>query len=486
MKQLFIDDYIIEEIDNLIRKLHQPQKFKGNAVLRPERRWENAGIQVRQAPVWVPEESIFKWLYMGSSTPLGSERRLDPGDGFPSIRHICYATSTDGVNWEKPVVGLCDYGGVARDSKQNNIIPAGEGVLLLLAPLHDPAEPDPERRYKGLAFWRGPGLSPAVSPDCLRWSYLDVPVISSQDEAEVTHDVDKGLFILTLKHQGPYGRSVYLTTSEDFEHWSEQELVFYADERDQGNGKERLAKFFEHPDYLAPVCNRPEEYRTDVYHMGVFPYEGLYLGLPVMFHWSSAVPSDGRKSVELTSSRDLRHWNRVADRAPFLELSPVGRGAYDLAQIQPANRPIVRNNELWFYYAGLKYRALSNANMANKVYLDGSAVCMARLRMDGFVSLHGGIEWGSVLTKPIAIEGKELHINVDSWRGQVKVEILDASDGQPIPGFSQDESVPAVIDSIDETMQWQDQSDLGNLLGKTVRIRFNLLRAELYAFWFAG
>jgi hypothetical protein len=189
MKQLFIDAHIIEEIDNLIRKLHQPQKFKGNAVLRPERRWENAGIQGRQAPAWIPEEGILKWLYMGSSTPLGSESRLDPGDGFPSIRHMCYATSTDGVNWEKPVVGLCDYGNVARDSKQNNIVPAGEGTLLLLAPLHDPVDPDPGRRYKGLAFWRGPGLSPAVSPDCLRWSYLDVPVISSQDEAEVTYDM---------------------------------------------------------------------------------------------------------------------------------------------------------------------------------------------------------------------------------------------------------------------------------------------------------
>jgi hypothetical protein len=122
----------------------------------------------------------------------------------------------------------------------------------------------------------------------------------------------------------------------------------------------------------------------------------------------------------------------------------------------------------------------------NKAYLDGSAVCMARLRMDGFVSLHGGREWGSVLTKPIVVEGKDLHINVDSWRGRVQAEILDASDGQPVVGFSRGESVPAVIDSIDETMRWQDRSDLGNLLGKTVRIRFYLLGAELYAFWFAG
>ena len=38
VKHLFLDDLEIEEIDNLARKLHQPQKFERNAVLRPEYR----------------------------------------------------------------------------------------------------------------------------------------------------------------------------------------------------------------------------------------------------------------------------------------------------------------------------------------------------------------------------------------------------------------------------------------------------------------
>lgn len=36
VKHLFLDDHEIEEIDNLARKLHQPEKFERNAVLRPE------------------------------------------------------------------------------------------------------------------------------------------------------------------------------------------------------------------------------------------------------------------------------------------------------------------------------------------------------------------------------------------------------------------------------------------------------------------
>ena len=111
---------------------------------------------------------------------------------------------------------------------------------------------------------------------------------------------------------------------------------------------------------------------------------------------------------------------------------------------------------------------------------------MARLRMDGFVSLKGGIEWGSVLTRPLAVEGRELHVNVDSWRGQVRAEILDADSGQPLAGFTRDESVPAVIDSIEEPLRWKEKADLSELVDKTVRIRFSILQGELYAFWFAG
>jgi len=173
------------------------------------------------------------------------------------------------------------------------------------------------------------------------------------------------------------------------------------------------------------------------------------------------------------------------DRAPFLELSSVGDGsAYDTGQIVTTNGPVVRNNELWFYYVGLRYRSLSIAATLNREYLDAGAVCMARLRMDGFVSLKGGIEWGSILTRPLVVERPELHVNVDAWRGQVRAELLDAEDGRPLPGFTRDECVPAVIDSIDEPIRWRDKADLSDVLGRTVRIRFSILRGELYAFWF--
>ena len=493
MKHLFVDDDVVEEIDNLARKLHQPRKFRGNAVVRPEHRWENCAIQIRPTPAWVPEEGVFKMLYFSSAGESGPDIGGPSGAGS----FICYATSEDGVNWEKPFLGLYDYEALSWNGqpigKENNIVPAAAGIQL--APVYDASDPNEERRYKGMGWRKGEqGLTPAISADCLHWKFLDVPYVPSSDEAHFTHDEGKGLYIATVKHgsldgRSPYGRCFSLSTSEDFENWSEIELIFHADQTDQENGVERLSKFFEDPDYLTPVCNRPEEYRTDVYNFPVFPYEGMYLALPVMHHWSGSHPPlfenvDSRKSVELASSRDLRNWDRVANRAPFMELSPVGDGsAYDTGQIVTTNGPVVRNNELWFYYVGLRYRHMFIADRTARENFDASAVCMARLRMDGFLSLKGGIEWGSVLTKPIVVEGSELRVNVDSWRGRVQAEILDASDGRPIPGFTKDDCIPTMIDSIDESVRWKQKADLSELSGRTVRIRFWLLRAELYAFW---
>jgi len=494
MKHLFIDDHDVEAIDNLARKLHQPEKFPGNVAVRPEHRWENCAIQIRTTPAWDPDEKRFKMIYLAAAESADPEIKLDvTGAPAGGESFYCYAVSADGVNWEKPSLGLHDYRALkwngAPIGRENNILPSARGMLL--GPIRDPHEADPGRRFKGLAYRDGE-LVPLVSADARRWEDPGLSPLPSADESHLTLDEDRKLFIATVKHAGPYGRSFYLTTSSDFESWSEQKLIFHADQVDQENGFERLQRIFDDPAFLAPVYNRPEEWRTDVYNFPVFPYEGMYLALPVMHHWAGKHPPlyenvDSRKSVELASSRDLCRWERVASRAPFLEHSPVGDGsAYDTGQIVTTNGPVVRNRELWFYYVGLKYRSLSIADTLHRRYLDAGAVCMARLRMDGFASLKGGVEPGSVLTRPLTVEDRVLRVNVDSWRGEVRAEIADAEDGRTIPGFSGEECVPAVVDSIDEPLRWREKEDLSELAGRTVRIRFSLLRGELYAFWLAA
>ena len=492
MKHLFIDDHEVEAIDNLARKLHQPQKARDNVVIRPEYRWENNSIQMRTTPVWLPDEGVFKAIYLTSAEGLDPEVRTDVTGAPAGVeRFACYATSEDGVNWEKPFLGLYEYEAPTWRRTpiggENNILPSANGMLQ--GPIYDPHDPDPRRRSKGLRYGESE-LRSMVSADFLHWEELDVPSLHSHDESHLTYDESRRQYIAAAKRNGPYGRSWQLYTSEDFENWTEHGLIFHADQTDQENGFVRLQQFFDDPDYLSPIFNRPEEWRTDVYNFPIFPYEGLHLAMPVMHHWAGKHPPlyenvDSRKSVELASSRNLVDWERVAGRAPFMEQSPVRDGeTYDTGQIVVLNRPVRRNNELWFYYMGLRYRNLSFEDVRNRRYLDASAICLARLRMDGFVSLKGGVEWGSVLTRPVEVSGDTLHVNADSWRGRVLVEVIDAGSGEAIDGYAKDDCVAGMVDSIDERVLWRDGRDLAELRGRTVRLRFHLWQAELYSYWF--
>ena len=89
-----------------------------------------------------------------------------------------------------------------------------------------------------------------------------------------------------------------------------------------------------------------------------------------------------------------------------------------------------------------------------------------------------------MLTRPLVVNGKELRINTDSWRGRVLTEVLDAAGGQPLEGFTKDDCIPAIVDNVDEPVCWRNGRDLSDLAGQTIRLRFHLWQAELYAYWF--
>jgi len=104
------------------------------------------------------------------------------------------------------------------------------------------------------------------------------------------------------------------------------------------------------------------------------------------------------------------------------------------------------------------------------------------LRLDGFVSLDAGAREGSVLTKPLVMEGKSLHLNVAAAEGAVRAEILDARGKRVLSGFSRSECLPVRGDRLNAELKWK-RAEVSLLAGKTVRLRFILRNASLYAFW---
>ena len=490
-RQLFVDDHVVAEIVRLQRTLHQPVK-KG-AVIRPNYTAGVRSVYARSAPVWDPEARLYKF----------------------AVSEGIYG-SPDGLHW-RPLT-------TDRDTVPLHMI-------------YDRHETDLARRFKGLRMKalfkvkdvldeRGrvrPGkrlrweLRPIVSADGLAWTELDVPGIPSRDETNLSYDEKNRLFIVVVKTSGRYGRSHAIATSRDFERWTEPKLAFQADELDQKLDREKIqARMADRDDpRLAITCfNDPAAYKVDVYNLAVFRYEGIYLGLPAI-HPSTALQLDdlsnnvAYKYLQLLCSRDLKRWERVADRRPFMDLSPKESDAYDRSAVMPPSWPIVRGDELWFYYSGAKYSGWPPTPLDHKYWRlkdevapdaefevdpldpDRSAICLAILRRDGFVSLDAGDAGGTVITKPLRVNGENfgntlrLFVNARlAPEGELRATILDVS-GLPLSErITLENCAPITGDQFSVEMTWADSGDLDSLADRDFRVRFWLRDGELFSFWF--
>ena len=438
--QLFLDNFIVAKIAGVTRTMHQPRKL--GAVIRSPQPGKT--IQTRAAPQWDPVAKVYKLWVLGIDQWLWESR--------------------DGLHWMPG----------AKPNMRTDLV------------VVDPLEKDPGRRFK--AALANSGF--AISPDGVNWTKLDVPRIPSSDESNFSFNPAEGLFIHTVKRGGKYGRSVALATSRDFKNWTDYGLIFQSDDLDQKLGVENIKARLADASLRPPFHNNPKVYRVDVYNMGAFYYDGIYIGLPAMYHATGPVPNypntDGFHLVQLAMSRDLINWKRLGDRRPFIGPSRIDSGAYDLTQILPPSAPVVRDDELWFYYTGLKYRASYNyvGNFPKGKYVrkpgldpDDGAVCLAVLRLDGFISLDAGREGGRVRTVQFRVPEGKLFVNADAGFGRLQIEALDAK------GKLVTESVPLNSDKTRHEVQWT-KGGLAKLPGRVMSLRFKIQDASLYSFWF--
>ena len=504
-RQLFLDDRDVAEIHNLTRTMHQPEK-KGAVIRGDYLHYGGCSLQTRSAPIWDPQEQVYKLWVMGVAPP--PEQGLSVTDSFSG-----YYESKDGLNWSTPVVNQVEY----RGSKQNNFVTARIGGKWSRTDcvVYDPTDPDPNRRYKlavpdvwhGCSWHTQCGGGFAVSSDGIRWTETKSPGVPSYDEWSLSFDEREGLFIHYVKFSDPNGRrSIYVSTSKDFQNWTEPQLVFWADEQDQALAPKRIAQRMADGTRKVPEYNVPETYRVEVYHMGIFRYESHYIGTPAMSYHTGSVPKEWPgfeemhlspeidKAVhtygdytwfyelQLASSRDLYHWQRLGDRKPWLENSPLGGGAYDLQTIIGPADVVVCGDELRFYYTGIKaYAFITSGDVPgyDDYYPDKGGICLAVLRRDGFVSLDAGEEEGTLRTRPFILPKGELHLNVSAPQGYVVVQVCDEH-GKAIPGYETSGAVQD--DQLDAVVGWPD-ARLEDLAGRPVCLRIALRQARLYAYW---
>ena len=445
--QLFIDRGAVDLEERISRKLHQPKKC-GPLIA--------GGVESRNCPQWNSEKGLWEWWYSGR-----------------------YATSEDGEHWENdiacsPADSLCHI-------------------------VRDEADADPGRRYKALLG--GGDKQPAVSPDGFSWTKIDTPPIPSSDESQFTYDPYTGQFLAMVKLGTEWGRSVWLSTSADFETFSEPKLIFHADEIDRENCRQRVRRVIDDPAFLTPAVVDEEDYIAEVYNMAVMPYQGLYVGFPVIFNPFGALPAPPTNftrinQIELSVSRDLYNWERVGDREVFIGVEPYDGETYDTGQLLMAGQPVVRDDgEIWCYYNGLRWgssledfrkfgktKELHRLAVNPEHFVDSGALSLAKLRPDGFVSAEGDL-CGVIVTKPFDLRGEDIYVNANANWGEIYVSILDGESRRVIPGFGVPgtEPPPVTGDDTRHKVSFLKEHDL--VFEKPVRLKFFLHQASLYSFW---
>ncbi len=181
-------------------------------------------------------------------------------------------------------------------------------------------------------------------------------------------------------------------------------------------------------------------------------------------------------SVKLSTSRDLRRWTKVGTRESFIPVSEVGEGRIDTVQILAASRPIIRGDELWFYYTGINRRYSPDGKSEGGIHL-------AKLRRDGFASFHAGEQGGFVETRAIRFDGTRLFVNADATGGELRAEVVNARGREVLATWGREDAAPVVGDHLRTELTWRNHEGVEALGGTTVRFRFHLSNAHLYSFW---
>jgi len=478
-KQLLVDDYVIAEKHNITRKLGQPVKF--GIVMKPsvptdfdpdktfpDGLPEEGGhyeFGRRLSVVWNDHEQKFQMLYRAS------------GEGITA-----YAESGNGIEWTKPVI--------SDDGNSNLISYRGKnrGTFYEASFMIDPTVPwGHAEKYKAAYNPGNTMCAIAHSADGVHWiGYNDGKSVTGRAADtfnQILWDTIAERYILiTRTDLGDIGGVEESRSSRIMIH-------------DQGNDLNM------HPTawktLLTINVDDPEKKKTkngvpvmQMESMNLWIYENIYFGLMHVLTAGDLTGSEGRIPVPdpdkrpdadvidfyLGTSRDCINFDKswIYARKPFIERGPDG--SFDKAMLQPSSEIITLGDEHYIFYTG-QYAQHHAPDAAQK---KSGKIGLAKLPLDRFISLRAGQEMGTIITKPFILQGDSLEVNVDARSGWVRIELLDEAD-RIIPGCT------VKYENIDElhlAPKWKTGSDLSDVIGKTVKLRFTLQNANLYAFGF--
>lgn len=463
-RHLFLDPAFLEKTSGVELRVNRAERRE--LVIRPDRPWEKRMISLFST-VLDEGEKLRMWYICRDA------------DNVPNV---AYAESTDGVQWTKPDLGIVDYHG----SKQNNLV----GIPFLEGNVYRDPRGAPGQEYIYVTNAGKEGVVRHYSADGLRWKRDAEPLLRFRPDTQNVTFWDERL-----------GRYVlYLRAWDIAEDWNGRlrkvarleldDLTRPADIVASGKGANPTRANYlprltdEAPTVLAADASDPPN--TDVYNISALPYPldpRWYVGFPSWLLREKNI-SDGRLEVQFVGSRDGITWHRY-DRAPYAPLGPLGGEAGNMTFLGPG--VVHRGDELWQYGAAFRTR---HGDVNARIEEPDGFIYRYVQRVDGFVSADflttdPNSPDARCLIQPVKVDGSRLLVNVDSGAlGTLRVALVDAATGEPIAGYTFDDSKPLRTNSVRAVAGWKGGADLTPLLGRQIRLAFEGNRTKLFSFYF--
>ena len=372
---------------------------------------------------------------------------------------MCYAESTNGIHWTKPNLGIRSFNG----SKSNNIVSFAHFIASVFRDDNGPSA----ERYKSFEFGKLPPeelegktgnfgtycLYGLVSPDGYNWTSLKKPLIRHFCDTQNVGSWDpllKKYVGYFRDHQG--GRAISRAETDDFHSWPHPQPILVPGPEDG-----------------------PE---VDLYSNGYTTYPGnpsLRLLFAAMFYQGSDTVD-----VRLALSNEGRAYSWVSHK-PIIARGASGE--FDGATVYAVPNLLRRSDgKLVLAYAG-------SSRTHNDGYFFGfydrhesSDAFGWAVWDDGRLAGIEATGEGEFYTHSLRPEGEQIEVNARALNGNGQLTAELVQGGKPIAGFSLADSIPITGDNVWVPLRWKGKSDLSEVRGQKMQLRFALNKAKLFGY----
>jgi hypothetical protein len=442
-KQLLFDHRFLAECDGVEHCVNIPRKTN-EKLLVAERPWEEAFVGPYCTVM--EDEGVYRMWY---------ESYYRDADG-KLLGVLCYAESSDAIQWHKPSVKLIEVKGTLDN---NVVFPPPGRVYHGGTVFKDPTAPAKER-YKLFYYENPSGVRGAYSADGFSWTiYPGAALLRYQCDTQNVcfWDASRKKFVAYIRLNRPVRdsnriRTIGRSETTDFLNWPGAKVVMSYDDNDPSD--------------------------VDLYNSAAIQYphaQDSYFIIASLFH-----QSQDALEPQLAVSRDGVTWSRPLRKA-FISLGD--EGSFDSKMIHTCVGQFRRRDEWLTFYRGTSSVHTSHGNRSTEKF--NGTISRVISRPDGFVSLDAE-KSGTFLTPPMLARGSRLQLNSQSsGEGHIRVELCDEH-GRAIEGFRAGQCQGISGDQLAGDVVWQYRQSLSEIIARPFRMRIFLERAKLYAFQFAS